>query len=99
MRRVQWRSQPKNLVGAKKIGGAKMFDFRRITLFCLEKRLSKHKMTIFSKNSEGDVAPLPHTGYAYGSESFYLFDRRSCFEQSDCQSRHGTVEIGFTALS
>ena len=27
-----------------------MFDFRRITLFCLEKRLSKHKMTIFSKN-------------------------------------------------
>jgi len=30
-----------------------MFDFRRITLFCLEKRLSKHKMTIFSKNFEG----------------------------------------------
>jgi len=30
------------------IWGAKMFDFRRITLFCLEKRLSKHKMTIFS---------------------------------------------------
>jgi len=27
-----------------------MFDFRRITLFCLEKRLSKHKVTIFSKN-------------------------------------------------
>jgi len=27
-----------------------MFDIRRITLFCLEKRLSKHKMTIFSKN-------------------------------------------------
>ena len=26
-----------------------MFDFRRMTLFCLEKRLSKHKMTIFSK--------------------------------------------------
>jgi len=26
-----------------------MFDFRRITLFCLEKRLSKHKTTIFSK--------------------------------------------------
>jgi len=26
-----------------------MFEFRRITLFCLEKRLSKHKMTIFSK--------------------------------------------------
>jgi len=42
---VQWRSQPKNM-------GGKMFGFRRITLFCLEKRLSKHKM-IFSKNFGG----------------------------------------------
>jgi len=30
---VQWRSQPKHL-------GAKLLDFRRITLFYLEKRLS-----------------------------------------------------------
>jgi len=30
-----------------------MFDLRRITLFSLEKRLSKHKMTIFSKNLGG----------------------------------------------
>jgi len=30
-----------------------MFDFRRITLFCLEKHLSKRKMTIFSKNLGG----------------------------------------------
>ena len=37
----QWCSQPKNW------GRGKMFDFRRITLFCLEKRLSKHKMTAF----------------------------------------------------
>jgi len=37
----QWRSQPKNW------GSGKMFDFRRITLFCLEKRLSEHKMTAF----------------------------------------------------
>ena len=37
----QWRSQPKNW------GSGKMFAFRRITLFCLEKRLSKHKMTAF----------------------------------------------------
>jgi len=35
--------------GVKKLGG-KMFDFKRITPFCLEKRLSKHKMTMFSKN-------------------------------------------------
>jgi len=42
-----------------------MFDFRRITLFCLEKRLSKHKMTVFSKNfgGHGPFAPLD---YAYG---------------------------------
>jgi len=37
-----------------------MFDFRRITLFCSEKRLSKHKMTIFSKDlgGHGPFAPL-----------------------------------------
>jgi len=36
-----------------------MFDFRRITLFCLGKHLSKHKMTIFSKNlgGHGPFAP------------------------------------------
>jgi len=59
----QWRSQPKNLGG-----GPKMFDFRRITLFCLEKRLSKHKMAIFSKQFLGGPWPLcPPPGYAYGS--------------------------------
>jgi len=34
-------------VTSAKIGGAKMFDFRRITLFCLEKRLSKQNDYIF----------------------------------------------------
>jgi len=47
-----WRSQPKNFWGGK------MFDFRRITLFCFEKRLSKHKMTIFSKNVGGGHGPF-----------------------------------------
>jgi len=42
-------------VASPKIWGVKMFDFRPIILFCLEKRLSKHKMTVFSKN----------LGYAY----------------------------------
>jgi len=43
-----------------------MFDFRRITLFCLEKRLSKHKMTILSKNLGRGTWPLsPPPGYAY----------------------------------
>ena len=35
-----------------------MFNFRRITLFCLEKRLSKHKITIFSTNLGGGMSPL-----------------------------------------
>jgi len=30
-----------------------MFDFRRITVFCLENLLSNHKMTIFSENMVG----------------------------------------------
>jgi len=37
-----------------------MLDFRRIALFCLEKRLSKHKMTIFSKNLGGAWPLCPH---------------------------------------
>jgi len=42
-----------------------MFDFRRITLFCLKKHFSKHKMTTFSKSLGGhDAFALP--GYAYG---------------------------------
>ena len=44
-----------------------MFDFGRITLFCLEKRLSKHKMTICSKNLSGAMAPLVPPGYVYVS--------------------------------
>jgi len=36
--------------GGKNFGGAKMFDFKRITLFCLERHLSKHKMTICFNN-------------------------------------------------
>ena len=49
----QWRSQPKNL------GGGKMFDFGRITLFCWEKRLSKHKITIFLKICWGQCLFAP----------------------------------------
>jgi len=48
---TQWHSKPKYL------GGWKMFDFRRITLFCLEKCLSKHKMTLFQIFLWG-MAPL-----------------------------------------
>jgi len=47
-----------------------MFDFRRITLFCLEKRLSKHKMTVCPKNLGGHALFAP-PGYAYESERFH----------------------------
>jgi len=40
-----------------------MIDFRRITLFCLKKRLSRHKMTVFSKHLGGSW-PLCPPGYA-----------------------------------
>jgi len=53
-------------VACPKVWGGKMFDFRRITLFCLEKRLLKHKMTMFSKNFGGAWPLLPPPGYAYG---------------------------------
>jgi len=42
-----------------------MFDIRRITWFCFEKRLSKHKMTICSKNLGGPWPLWPPPGYAY----------------------------------
>jgi len=45
-------------------GWGKMFDFRRITLFCLEKRLSNHKMTMFSKHLVGH-GPFGPPGYTY----------------------------------
>jgi len=61
----QWRSQPKNF------GGGKMFDFRRVTLFCLEKRFSKHKITIFSKNFGGPWPHWPPTRYAYALGGSY----------------------------
>ena len=44
--------RPKTWVQPKNLGG-KVFDFRRITLFCWENRLSKHKITIFYKNLGG----------------------------------------------
>jgi len=47
-----------------------MFDFGRITLFSLENRLSKPKMTIFSKYLGGAMATLvPPPGYAYGAST------------------------------
>jgi len=38
---------------AQNFGEDKMFDFRRITPFCLGNRFSKDKMTIYVKNLGG----------------------------------------------
>jgi len=50
--------------GGEKNEGGKMFDTRRITLFSWQKRLSKHKMTIFSKNFVGAWPLYPSPGCA-----------------------------------
>jgi len=55
-----------------------MFDFSRITLFCLKKRLSKHKITIFSKNLERAMAPLAPPGYAYVQISIQSAPESEC---------------------
>jgi len=40
---------PRSVASPKFFGGGEVYDFRRITLLYLEKRLSKHKITIFQK--------------------------------------------------
>jgi len=87
----QWQSQPKNF------GGAKMSDFKRRTLFCLEKHLPKHKMTIFSKNL-GGMAPLVPPGYAYAHRSFV---KRNVFmsQSSRCGSHSNFIAFKTTSQS
>ena len=51
--------------GLKNWGG-EILDLEGIAVFCLEKRLSKHKMTIFSKNLGVGACPFGPHGYAYG---------------------------------
>jgi len=69
-----------------------MFDFRQITPFCLEKRLSKHKMTIFSKNVGGAMAPLAPPGCAYESQCLYL--ARVCYPKF-FQRQNGLLDCFF----
>ena len=86
----EWMPVSSGVARPKIFGGGKMFDFRRITLFCLEKRLSKHKMTIFSKNLGGAwplvsplATPMPVSGMkvrsllvlSNHSESFMIFHK------------------------
>jgi len=67
-------ASPKIREGPKNLGWAKVFDFRRITLFRLGYRLSKHKITICSENFFGEHGPLgsratPMSGYIYRDAS------------------------------
>jgi len=55
---LQAVAEPAQKFGEVKNLGGQMFDFKRITPFCLEKRHSKGKMTILSKNFGGGMAPL-----------------------------------------
>jgi len=66
------RANTKRLVHKYTVSSGVMFDFRRITLFCLEKRLSRHKMTIFSKIL-GGYGPSSPPGYAYESKYCFFF--------------------------
>jgi len=66
----QWRNQPKNLGAEQKIGVANVFDFWRKALFCLEERLSKQKITLFSENVGRACLLLPPSVYAYGGQPF-----------------------------
>jgi len=54
-----------NGVASPKIFWGKVFDFRRATVFCLKRRFSKHKMTIYARNC-GGMASLTPSGHAYG---------------------------------
>ena len=62
----EWTRASCTGVASPKIFWGKMFDFMRITLFCLENRLSKHKMTIISKNLRGHGPFRPPPGYDCG---------------------------------
>jgi len=59
-----------------------MFDFRRITLFCIEKRLSKHKMAIFSYTFLGGMVPLPPWLRLWSQNSTHQNKSRAFFEES-----------------
>jgi len=60
--------------GAQKFGECKMFDFRRVTLFCFEKRLSEQKMTIYFLKIWGH-GPLatPMATMPFHKNDFLLF--------------------------
>ena len=81
-------------VASPKIGGGKMFDFRRITLLYLAIRLSKHKMAIFSEIWRG-MAPLDPPGYAYVHETcmFLAFSPEHVFRITPTNEKSAFIEL------
>ena len=61
----QWRSQPRNLRECQNLLGGQNVWFLANNTILFGKRLSKYKMTIFSKNLGGGVAPLAPLRCAY----------------------------------
>jgi len=67
-----------------------MFDFKLITLFCLEKRLSKQETTIFSKNLGRPwplwpplATPMFHRGTSNKSRSLMLCEKKPALASLD----------------
>ena len=98
--------QPQNLGGSKIFGGTKVYDFMRI---CLEKRLSKHKMTIFSKNlgfkriAEYIVASTKHLRISQTSRNYWLatcrhFRGTGVAEQLHCSLHVKELKVTTTEL-
>jgi len=54
-----------------------MFDFRQIALFCSDKRLWKHKLTIFSKYLLGAWPLRPLPGYTYDGDPHFAHPAHS----------------------
>jgi len=56
-----------NVGGGKKIGEGQSVYFRRISLFCVGYRLSKHKMAVYATSLGRKSSLSP--GYAYGCKN------------------------------
>ena len=71
-------ASPESWWEPKNFGGGKMLDFRRMTLFCLEKHISMNKMTIFSKiwGAMALFSPLvtPMRGAKHFPSTSYFFN-------------------------
>jgi len=66
---------PAQKFGGKQFWGAKIFDFRRKTLFCF-KNASQSTNLLYFLTILGGIAPLSPTGYAFVRGSCYFPKQR-----------------------